>query len=99
MEHLKKEEDFEKIIKKGKVVVDFYATWCGPCQLLGPVIEEVAKEEKDIQFVKVDIDQFMNLARKYKILSVPTIMVFEDGKLIRSHSGYLDKHELKDLFQ
>ncbi len=99
MEHLKKEEDFEQIIKKGKVVVDFYATWCGPCQLLGPVIEEVAKEEKDIQFVKVDIDQFMNLARKYKILSVPTIMVFEDGKLIRSHSGYLDKHELKDLFQ
>ena len=99
MEHLKKEEDFEQIIKKGKVVVDFYATWCGPCQLLGPVIEEVAKEEKDIQFVKVDIDQFMNLARKYKILSVPTLMVFEDGKLIRSHSGYLDKHELKDLFQ
>ena len=99
MEHLKKEEDFEQIIKKGKEVVDFYATWCGPCQLLGPVIEEVAKEEKDIQFVKVDIDQFMNLARKYKILSVPTIMVFEDGKLIRSHSGYLDKHELKDLFQ
>lgn len=99
MEHLKKEEDFEQIIKKGKVVVDFYATWCGPCQLLGPVIEEVAKEEKGIQFVKVDIDQFMNLTRKYKILSVPTIMVFEDGKLIHSHSGYLDKQELKDLFQ
>ena len=99
MEHLKKEEDFEQIIKKGKVVVDFYATWCGPCQLLGPVIEEVAKEEKGIQFVKVDIDQFMNLTRKYKILSVPTIMVFEDGKLIHTHSGYLDKQELKDLFQ
>ena len=78
MIHLEK-ENFDELIKD-KVVVDFFATWCGPCKMLGPVFEELSTEINDIKFVKVDIDEHEDLCRKYKVMSVPTLIVFDNGK-------------------
>ena len=72
MIHLEK-ENFDELIKD-KVVVDFFATWCGPCKMLGPVFEELSTEINDIKFVKVDIDEHEDLCRKYKVMSVPTLI-------------------------
>lgn len=96
---LEKEEDFKELIKNKKVVVDFFATWCGPCKMLGPVIEEVSKEHDDITFIKVDTDKFPNLAREYGIMSIPTIKVFENGNLTKSTVGFMDRGELEDFIK
>lgn len=74
-------KNFDEVIRGEKpVFVDFYATWCGPCQMMMPVIEELAKEAKDFIVAKLDIDQAPEIAAKYNVMSVPTFMVFKDGK-------------------
>ncbi len=93
--HLDK-ENFNEEIKEGKVVVDFFATWCGPCKLLGPIIEELAKEEENVKFIKVDVDQFEDLARAYGIMSVPTVIYFRDGEVVDQTIGFLPKDVLKE---
>ena len=69
--HCNSKEEFQEAIKEGTVVVDFYADWCGPCKMLAPVFEELSEELTDVNFVKVDIDQSMDLAQKFRIVSVP----------------------------
>ena len=66
-------QEFDNTIESGVVVVDFFATWCGPCKMLSPVIDELSGELENVNFVKVDIDQSMDLAQKFKIVSVPKI--------------------------
>lgn len=95
VKQIKKEEEFNEIITKGKVVVDFYANWCGPCKMLSPIIEELSNEKENVEFIKVDIDEIETLPRKYNIMSIPTILVFEKGELIKSHIGYIDKDKLE----
>ena len=75
MNYLENVDDFEKLIKEGDVLVDFFATWCGPCKMLSPVLEEIAEKFPRIKVVKVDIDQFDDLTRAHGIMSVPTIEV------------------------
>ena len=87
-------ENFEELIKNKKVVVDFYATWCGPCKMLAPIVEEVSNELEKITFIKVDIDEIESLPRQFDIMSIPTLLVFEKGELIKRHTGYIDKDEL-----
>jgi len=96
MIHLEK-ENFNELIKN-KTVVDFYATWCGPCKMLGPVFEEVSKES-EIQFVKVDIDNHEELCREYKVMSVPTLILFEDGKEVRRNIGFISKEKLIEFIK
>ena len=72
-------QEFDNTIESGVVVVDFFATWCGPCKMLSPVIDELSGELENVNFVKVDIDQSMDLAQKFKIVSVPTLKVFKNG--------------------
>lgn len=96
MIHLK-DENFSELIKE-KVVVDFYATWCGPCKMLGPVFEEVANESS-IKFVKVDIDEHEDLCREYKVMSVPTLILFENGKEVRRNIGFIPKEKLIEFIK
>ncbi len=99
MEHLENENDFNSLISKGKVLIDFYATWCGPCQMLGPVLEEVANERGSGKIIKVDIDKFPSLARNYGVMSVPTLILFEDGEIKKTNVGYLDKDSVEEFMQ
>ena len=88
------EENFkEKINKKGAVLVDFFATWCGPCRMLAPILEQVS-EELPIDIYKVDIDDCENLSRDYGIMVVPTMIVFVDGQQVEKFSGFLTKDAL-----
>lgn len=81
------------------VLVDFWATWCGPCQMVGPVIEEIAEEVADAKICKVDVDEQPELARQYKVLSIPTLMVFKGGELIKRESGAKSKEEILEMLK
>lgn len=80
---------------KGVVVVDFFATWCGPCKMLAPVFESVSEELDEAMFVKVDIDQSLELAQKFGISTVPTMMIFKDGQVVDKLVGFMPKDSLK----
>jgi thioredoxin 1 len=89
--------EFEgKVLKADKpVLVDFFASWCGPCQMMTPVIEEIASEQKDKAYVyKVDIDEEHELANKYNVMSIPTILIFKDGEVVNQFNGVTEKQEL-----
>lgn len=94
--HLKKTEDFKGLVSEGVVLVDFFATWCRPCQMLGPVLDEVS-EEVDFKIVKVDVDQFPELAVEYQVRSIPTMVKFEAGVAKDVTLGYKSKEEVKDF--
>lgn len=99
MIHLENEKEFNNLIEDEKVLVDFYATWCGPCQLISPIVEEVAKENENIKVIKIDVDKFPELSRKYGIMSIPTLMVFSRGKEVKKHIGYLEKEGIEVLLK
>ncbi|MGI6137259.1 MAG: thioredoxin [Christensenellales bacterium] len=82
---------------KGTVLVDFYADWCGPCKILAPILQDFSNERKDIKVLKVDVDSERELATKYGIYSIPTLIVFRDGQIVRQRSGFLQKQGLVEL--
>lgn len=93
--HLTKDNFKEEVLEaKVPVLVDFWATWCGPCQMVGPVIEEIAGEVTDAKICKVDVDANPELAREYKVMSIPTLMVFKDGASVRREIGAKPKDEI-----
>jgi thioredoxin 1 len=90
------QDNFQKEVLefKGKVLVDFWASWCGPCQMLGPIIDEIGSEYKDkIKVVKIDVDENQNLALKYNISSIPAVLIFNEGKVIETIIGYHQKQD------
>lgn len=91
-------EEFEKeVLKNSKtVVVDFFATWCGPCQMLMPVLEEIAKERDDFDIIEIDVDEAQELAMEYDIEAVPTMIIFKNGTAIDRLGGYYPKEELEE---
>ncbi len=86
-------ENFDEEVKEGIVLVDFYADWCGPCKMLGAVIEELVKE-KEITVLKVNIDQHEALAQRFKIMSIPYLVLFENGVEKKHNLGFMSKEEL-----
>ena len=94
--HLEK-NNFEDLIKKeNKVLIDFYATWCGPCKMLSPILERV---ESNIKVIKVDTDEFEDLARTYGIMSIPTLVLLQDGKEVKRNVGFLDKESIENFLK
>ncbi len=92
------EENFENEVLKGegKILVDFYADWCGPCKMMSPIIDSIAEELENIKVGKVNVDENGELAEKYNIMSIPTIIIFKDNKPIKSFVGLTSKEEIKD---
>ena len=82
-----------------KVFVDFYADWCGPCKMLGPVVEEVSHEYPDVKFVKVNVDRLPDVAGRYGIMSIPTMIVFKNGENAGSAVGFIPKEQIKALVE
>lgn len=78
---------------KGLVLADFWASWCGPCLMLSPLIEEIENERKDIKVVKIDVDQNQNLALQYNISSIPAVLIFNQGKVIDTIIGFHQKQD------
>ena len=87
-------ENFNEVISKGLTLVDFYAEWCGPCKMLSPIIEEIATELSDVKIVKLNIDEHGDIAQKYGVMSIPTLILFKDGKEIDKSIGFMPKEDM-----
>ena len=97
MEIVLTQENFEKEVLNSDlpVLVDFWATWCGPCRMLAPVIEEIAKEfDGKIKVGKVNVDEQMGLAIKYRVEAIPTLIMFKDGQIAKKTTGFFEKDEV-----
>lgn len=96
--HITNENFQEEVLNSTKpVLLDFFATWCGPCQMLGPIVEEIADERSDVKVCKVDVDEAKELARKFRVMSVPTLMVVKNGEVVHRSSGARPKEEILEL--
>ena len=89
-------EDFKEEIKEGKVLVDFYADWCGPCKMLAPILETI---ENEIKIIKVNVDNHQDLAREYGIMSIPCLVLLENSVEIKRNIGFLNEDDLKQFIK
>ena len=90
--------NFKEIVNSDKpVLIDFYADWCGPCRMVGPIIDEIANERDDIIVAKVNVDKEVDLASEFRVYSIPTLVVMRDGKVVKQSSGAKPKAAILDM--
>lgn len=100
MEIITSEQFEEKVLKNKKfVIVDFFANWCGPCKMLMPVLEEIDQEFDQVDIVKVNIDQDEELAKKFGVLSIPTLIFFSNGEEVDKTIGYRQKSQIEEIIR
>ena len=98
IKYLEREEDFKELTR-GRCLVDFYADWCGPCRMIGEVIEELIKEDSNLTIIKVNTDKFSEISLKMGEMSIPALFLMEDGKEIKKTVGYKTLDELKEFIK
>ncbi len=95
---VKDEADFDQILKENKsVFIDFYADWCGPCKMVGPVVEGLAEENKDVKFIKVNVDDNPEVAERYGVMSIPMLVAVKDGKTAATTLGFQPKESIQNV--
>ncbi len=88
----------EEVLKSEKpVLLDFWASWCGPCKMIAPIIDEIAEEHPEIKICKVNVDEEQELALKYNVMSIPTLFVVKDGEIVNTSMGAKPKHQILEL--
>ena len=92
-------QNFDEEVKEGLVLVDLYATWCGPCKMLSPIVDEVSEEVKGLKTLKVDVDESPEIAERYNVSSIPTLLILENGELKNMSVGYVPKQKILDLLK
>ena len=98
IKHLENANEFEKEVQGEVVLVDFFADWCGPCQMLAPVLEELDKEG-GTKIIKINVDDIPELARQFRVMSIPTVMLFKNGQFVKKQLGYMPLEALKDFIK
>jgi thioredoxin 1 len=93
------EEDFQQEVvdRDGVTVVDFYADWCGPCRVLGPILEDISEEKPEVKFVKMNVDKNQKIVESFGIRNVPTIIIFHNGRIITKNVGSATKFEIENM--
>lgn len=97
--NLTKENFKEETASAEKTLVDFWAPWCGPCKMLAPVLDELESENSAVRIGKVNVDEQLEIARKFSVAAIPTLIVFQNGKAIKKSVGLLSKEEVRDLLR
>jgi thioredoxin 1 len=93
--HIDKDNFHKEVLNSDKpVLLDFFASWCGPCRMVGPILDEIAQEREDIKVCKVNIDEQPELAHRYRIMTIPTLMVLKDGNIVEQSVGAKPKHQI-----
>ncbi len=88
------ESNFNELISNGKILVDFFATWCGPCKMLSPILEEISSDRSDTKIIKVDVDECQSLAKQFGVMSIPTLILIENGQIKDKKIGFQSKDEI-----
>ncbi len=96
VEEIKSVEAYDELLAANKsVFVDFYADWCGPCKMVGPVVEKVSEDYADVKFARVNVDNVMELAQRYGIVSIPTLLAVKNGELVEKIVGFRPEGDIK----
>lgn len=100
IKYIENKQDFLKEVEKGTVLVDFFATWCGPCRMLSPILEEIDEENNlDVSIIKVDVDRAKDIAVSHAIKVIPTLVLYKDGKIAKQINGYMAKNKLIEFIE
>lgn len=92
--------NFEEIVKNNEtVLLDFWATWCGPCQMQGPIIDALAEKRQDVVFGKVNVDEEITLAQQFGVMSIPTLIIFKKGEIVQKAVGLQDEASVEQLLK
>ena len=89
------ETNFDEAISNKRILVDFYADWCGPCRMLGSVLENI----NDIEILKVNVDKYPDIAQRYMVMSTPTLLLMDNGKVIKNNVGFMNEEELREFIK
>jgi thioredoxin 1 len=95
VKHLEKSDNFETLIKKEKLIVDFYADWCGPCKMLAPILEEL----EGIDVLEINVDEYPELAAKFGVMSIPTLLFYKNGDMVKKNIGYVNASALNQIIE